>query len=647
MGFQGAETAALREQATAFQRCGREMLQHSSTLTSAVMSVTWVGPDADALRARWAEVDRLLTQAAEDVTARGRELAEHAQEQDAASSDGSGGGRSLGDRLGLPDLSSWFTTAAGPLSEAVGWARTLAEAVAPGGAGGPGSGNPLLAALDPGGSKGAGADQGIQDLINDLFGLEPVEKKVDKYDGDYDSPEDEFDATPGEGVRTLSSKLEGDHGSIETSVDEDGNRSGTVQISAPLVDEEGKAGPVEASYSLDVKTSGSFRENGDGTVTYTVTSELSEEAKAELAAKGVNFSGDVGVNSGSSRSTEYEVTVPEGTSIAEVLAITPHDPSSIPPGASVSFSSERATSGGADVGIGVVGDGLFSIGAQESNGEGTTTSVGRDSDGNLTVTTGPTSAMNSTVTARLGTDDLNLHIAQSDSRDGSTFETATFEDTASGRRAYQEALTNGKYPSNTGDGVLTTYVENQRTRTVDVAGGVTTGPASSELSSNMFTQQSITRTYPDGHQESAAQWLPHGDSSMTSVVRSDASGREPTYVVTLDTSGGSRAATSSYGLESPGDRTSILLTEDEASVVRDHARALKLVPDDAGTAEALSMVVQRSSDADAAISNLEGHNAIADSTGKSEPVGGDYRAPGRAFNPEHQSVRDGKLADRH
>lgn len=653
MEFLGADTEALRGQARVTRQCGRTLLERSSALSSTVGSVQWHGPDAEELRQRWSAVERQLRDAAETLGERARELAEHADEQDRASSGDDG--RSVWDRLGLPELPSMPTLVkdvAGPVSDLLGVARQLAGGVVPSL---PGGGNSLLAGLNLGG-RGLGG-RGLSDLsalsaalgdpsILDLVGgPKHTGPPATRYSGEYDNPEDEFDATPGEGTTSVTAKVESDRASVEYTEDSDGNKSGKVEISAPLADVDGKAGRSDVSYDLTVKSTGEYTENGDGTITYKVSSELSDEAKAELDAKIGKLPAGGSLSSGSSQSTEYEVTVPEGTSLAEALAINPFDPSSIPPGATVTFENSTTRTGGAEVHGGPLGSDVLSVGATESNGEGTSTSIGRDAEGDLSVTNGPTSAMNSTFTTRLGTEDLNVHLSQSDDRGESTFQTATFEDNAAGRRAYQEALSAGQFPADAGNGVVTSYTEHQSTRIVDVTGGVTTGPLTVDKTDNMFTHQSITRTYPDGHQESAEQYVPHGDRNATSVVRSESTDRAPSYVVTLDTPEGSDAFEKAYGVSPSGDRASVVLSESEARTIADHARGLRMVPDDASDAEAISSVLRRASDADAAVFDLESHNATVDETGRSEPIGGDYTAPGRGFDPERQTVRDGKVVD--
>lgn len=606
------------------------MLERSSTLTSMVLSVSWVGPDADALRERWTEVERQIRAAAESLSALAEELAEHASEQDQASEDD--GGATAGSWWESLGLFSPRSAAVGLGSRVSDWLGGLADAAGsllPDGLdlSGPGSGNPFLAALDPGDGPRS-----------------PQAKEP--YGGEYDNPEDEFDATPGEGGQKTTVTLEGENGAVELSEDSEGNKSGKIEVTAPLVDAEGSTKGGELSYDLDLTSSGEYEDNGDGTVTYTITSELSEEAKAAIEARFGSLPVTAGASSGESSSSEYQVTVPEGTSLAEAMAINPYDPSSIPAGASVTFANSEKSSAGAEVGIGTLDGGGLSLGAETSNGEGTSTTMSRDDDGNLTVTSGPTSALDRSLTARLGTPDLNAHLSQSDSRAETTFETATFEDSPAGRRAYQEALSSGEYPSNTGDGVAETYTEHHRTRTVDVSGGVTIGPGAPEKSDNMFTHESITRTYPDGHRESAEQYLPHGESSTNSVVRSESTGRSPSYVVTMDTSDGSDRVESSYGVTPSGDRASVVLSESEAAVIADHARGKRMVPEDASDAEVLSMLMMNNPSADDSVFDLESNYAVVDSTGRSEPIGGDYSAPGRGFDPERQMVRDGKIVDR-
>lgn len=90
--FQGAETDELRRAAEQFERAAQRMSLLARTLSDRSRSIFWTGEDAE----RWrSEGDRVFTALsgciAEQISARARDLATHAMEQDAASAAGERG----------------------------------------------------------------------------------------------------------------------------------------------------------------------------------------------------------------------------------------------------------------------------------------------------------------------------------------------------------------------------------------------------------------------------------------------------------------------------------------------------------------------------------------------------------------------------
>jgi hypothetical protein len=608
------------------------------------MSVAWVGPDAEELRRRWLEVDGRLRGAAEDLAARGAELVDHAEQQDAASA-GDGSGTALTDlwgQLGLGDPADLFDDAASRFSDWIGRARDLADAVSPGG---PGTGrNPFLAALAP----GDGAPSGLTPFLDAVRGQEDPGPTADRYSGDYDNPEDEFDVTPGEGGKETTRTVDVGGKSVEVSTDADGNRSTKIEISKTLVDAQAGGGPASVALEAEVSTSGEKKDNGDGTVTYTMSAELTAEAKAELNAKGGPVSLSAESSEGVGTSTEYAVTVPEGTPMDQVLGINPFDPSSIPAGTSVTFESSANRSSSDAVGAGVHGIDLVTVSGEHTSQDGHSTSVGRNGDDTLTVTTGPTDTMVGTGKVQLGPDGLNVFLGTRETGTSATFETATFTDDAAGHAAYQDALLRGRFPGDAGDGVVSTYAEHQESHVKDSVEGWKVGGASSESSQNWTRHDVITRTYPDGHQESAEQWLPMGDQSTNSVVKSSASDRPSTFAIQLDNSpeSGAHVTNSDYEKEygvAPGDRAGILLTEQEAYRIRDNVAGQGAVPENGSTGEILSTLMNDDRDSDAGVDDLKsGYNQ---NPGEGNGVDGTKPAPGTPYSPASQAVRDGKVVD--
>lgn len=639
MNFYGADTEGLRSRARSFENCGLTMLETTATLSSAVMSVAWVGPDADDLRQRWSELERRLRDVADRTTALGGELTEHAEEQDSASeADGGSSGSSFWDLFGMPDFTGLFDNAASRLSDWIGIAKDLSGAVAPGG---PAAGNPFLAALAP----GPGTDPGSMPFLDVLQQPQEPGPTTDRYSGDYDNPEDEFDVTPGEGGRETTRSLDIGGKSVEYTTDADGNHSTKVEFTKTLVDAKAGGGPASVSLEAEVSTSGEKKDNGDGTVTYTMSSELTAEARAELKAKGGPVSLSAESSEGAGASTEYSVTVPDGTPMDQVLGINPFDPSSIPPGTSVTFESSMNRTSSDSGGAGVLGIDLVTVSGEHTSEDGHSTSVGRNPDGTLTVTTGPTDAMVGTGKVQLGPNALNVFLGTRGTDTNATFETATFTDDASGRSAYQEALVRGRFPTDTGDGVVSTYAERQESHVKDSVEGWNAGPASSESVQNWTRHDVITRLYPDGHQESAEQWLPMGDQSTNSVVKSGASDRPSTFAIQLDSSSETGGLNTSeyekeYGIV-PGERAGILLSEKEAYTIRDNIAGDGANPDGRSTGETLSTIMNDNRDSNAGVDDLRaGYDQ--------NPHGGvdaTKPAPGTPYDPETQAIRDGKVVD--
>lgn len=459
-----------------------------------------------------------------------------------------------------------------------------------------------------------------------------------KYRGTYDNPEDEFSTTPGSGGTTRTLSLDGDGGSASVSRDHDGNLTTTMTSKTTLAKlggelERGHRG-AEVSAERTMSTSGAVKENQDGTITYTVESELSDSAKAELKAKyGASIEGSL-----NSKDT-YEVTVPRGTSPERALAINPYNPASIPRGAGVTYSASQGAEGG-----GSATAYLMTMEGSHAHSEGSSTGIMRNADGSLSVTTGPTKEVTDRMGARLGTEELNAHLFSTDVSKDTTFQTASFDDSPAGHEAYLQALNNGMFPTQAGDGVKETYVEHQSARTVDASAGVTAGPVAYDESDNMFTRQSVDRDYPDGHKEHAEQWVPQGDANPTSMVMSSSSDRPESYVLTSPTGDADRAG-DAYDAHAPhGSRTSIVLTQSEAEQTARGMHGWSQVPDDASTAESMSILLQSSRSSDDAINRLDTfHNAQIDEDGHASGFDSSAGPPGRLMDPDLEQVRDGKV----
>ncbi|WP_422115025.1 C2 family cysteine protease [Brachybacterium sp. UNK5269] len=85
MTYWGADTAGLVELARRFRDRSAELVATEATVHSAVVSASWVGPDADRVRALWDDCRRQLSLTADHLGATSEHLARQAAEQDGAS----------------------------------------------------------------------------------------------------------------------------------------------------------------------------------------------------------------------------------------------------------------------------------------------------------------------------------------------------------------------------------------------------------------------------------------------------------------------------------------------------------------------------------------------------------------------------------
>ncbi len=202
------------------------------------------------------------------------------------------------------------------------------------------------------------------------------------------------------------------------------------------------------------------------------------------------------------------------------------------------------------------------------------------------------------------------------------------------------------FPDDAGDGVVSTCTERHQSEVKDSKAGWELGSASSESTQNMTRHDSITRTYPDGHEEKAEQWLPMGDQSTNAVITSSATGRPSTYAVELDNSidTGAYEPNSAYERHygvTPGERAGIMLTEQEADQIRNNVAGGAGVPTNATTGEALSTIMNDNRTSDAGVDDLAaGYNRNPDGS-----VDATKLAPGERYSPASQAVRDGKIVD--
>lgn len=490
-------------------------MERSSVLSAAVMSVTWVGPDADELRRRWHEVDGFLRMAADDLAASSTELNEHADEQDQASR-GDSTDSSLWDRLGHPDISSLLESAGSRFSDLIGIARSLAQVVAPFGAE---MGNPFLAAVGPGRERSSSGGPAISDWIADTFG------------GDRAPSEDTpFTHKPGEDSTEESTTATGPDGdSVTQTTSEDSVKTEVTDVQrheVPLGGDSAKATlTTEKSDTYTVETL------SDGTKIYTFTERVTNSGEIGGDSKLM----DLAVGKGDSTSVTYSVTVPPDTKLADALGVSPYDPSSIKPGYEISIDTSDEQSTNVDAGVDLKRLPPLRFGGESTESTGTTTQISRGEDGKLSVKSGPTESQSDDSHAGVGSKDLNFSLTRSGDSSYATLEHAEFANTPAGDDAFRDAMRTGVLPDSDSSAITERYTETRRESTKEngwnLHAGNDNGSVDHGRSNTTFASERITREYQDGRKEWDEQILPQGPDTGDWARASGGTGKETDYRV--------------------------------------------------------------------------------------------------------------------
>lgn len=552
MPFQGADTDALRHQATAFTRSARTMDEQCSALTALVMSVSWQGADADQLRQRWTEVDRQLRSRAAEVDGLGAELTTHADEQDRASSTGTGAGGAgtagadglgLGLGLSLPDLSDWVGRGLGLTSDIVDVARAL-------GGHGNGLGNPLTAALHPGG--GGSSNPALPD-ISEIIGI---------FGG---SDNGGFTHEPGSDSRTSTVTIELPNGDTVAVSASDGATTHQLTEGQTVKIPIGNGGE-SVTLTAEMAESFTVAVNPDGTLTYTFDYDLSHETA--VSSENKLWGLEHGEGEGMSRS--HSVTVPAGTSVAEAMRINPYDPSSIPTGAEVAMETSQYDTSRTDLQVDARRTPPLLFGASSKDGEGTMTVVSRHEDGSLSVLAGPTSSLEKGGHVGVGTEDLNLRLTSNVTNSDAQLEYARFADSRAGNEAFSDAVRSGDLPQATSAPVVERYSESRDAGTISEGFAATAGRAGASSEENTYTAEHVVRTHPDGTRIWTEQVLPNGTDEGSSVRAYGGTGQETEYHVHIESDQHSTAAEQYYGRDGNGD-LDLVFGEDEVTRMRENS----------------------------------------------------------------------------
>ena len=474
------------------------MLEHGGRLSLLAASMPWEGHDADAFRESWSSLAHQIRDRHDELQRQGTELQRHADEQDLASSTDASGPPS--------DVHSSVLHAFGGL---VGAGLGHASKDATGGV-------PWSAA--------ASAITAVQPMLPDSgAGGSPAVPE----DHVYHSPRGDQTHSVGEENGETTVEVEDAQGNNDTfTVGDDGSVS--VGAKDSLLRREttfadGNKLTTETAQTYTLTT------NADGTMTYTF--EQSHSLSGE---------GEAGPVSGEAEivgTTTLEVTLPEGSTVADALAVDPHDPETMPPGGSV--TSEVTASGSGELGVsGTRGVWEYiTVGGGIEAETGHTTVYAKDEDGTLSIASGPREAFSSSMSAQIGTDDWHLRFETGTGNDTTQLEYVEFSADAAGADTYRDVSAGEGMPDRIDEVVTERYTETRSLEVGESNASVQLGPVRAESSSTDFAIERINREWPDGHEEFVEYAAPRLNHSGTYSEVVGGTGRETSYRVSLQDDG--------------------------------------------------------------------------------------------------------------
>jgi hypothetical protein len=469
-----------------------------------------VGPDADALRTRCEIVLRRGQELRSRLEALAQEMAEHAEEQDLTSE----------------ELSGAQAAVAGSLFGLLG------------GTPGIGLGAGIGAHLFGGSPTPVGIDSSM--LTGALHYSTPSHDgggatRPEHGTSDRKVPEDHVYSSP-QGEQTHSAGEDNGQTTV-TAEDAEGNKvtgtfgdDGSVSLAAKdsLLKTET---PLPGGGKITTETAQTYTltENADGTVTYAFDQSHSVKGKGEA--------GPVSGEAEAVGTTTLEVTLPKGSTLADALAVNPHDPDTIPPGGSV--TAEVSAAGSGELGVsGTKGVWEYiTVGGGVEAEVGHTTVYAKDENGAMSIASGPKEAFSSSLFSQIGTDDWHLRFENGSGSTTTELEYVEFSADAAGADAYRDVASGGGMPDRI-DGVVTDrYTETRNLDIGESSASAQLGKVGVERSSTDFAIEHISREWPDGHEEFVEYAAPRLNESGTFAEVVGGSGRETSYRVSLQDDG--------------------------------------------------------------------------------------------------------------
>ena len=501
MTFLGGDTESMREHSVLLRTRGVRLGTILAQAQGAGSAVDWVGPDADALRSRCAQVALRGRVLGERIEAMSQELTEHAQEQDRASEDLAGRlAGMLGGLGGLLGGGAGIGAGAGIGGRLLGGAPTLGGV----------DGSMLTDAA------------GVQTPRHD--GGEPGQVDHEPLDGEVTDPDENWS-------QTKSTTVAGGGDAVTGSTTENGDGTTTESVTLSDTQKVKVLGHGEVSMTLEGEVAVTH-DPAAGTVSFTISGTETGAFGAGVESGGTGANGEASV----AASGSYTVTLPEGSTIDDALAVDLSDPTTLPKGASIAVEDSLI---GSFTGNATVASPGVQVGATTTTsvGTGTVTSISHNEDGTYEMSQGEKDTSGTTAGVSIGIPKVaKLEVGTSSGSESATVEHAVFADSPAGVEAMRQAHATGTLPPDTSDAVLERYKDEHTARTNGVFAEGQIGDddtsVSHSQSSESVSYESVQRTHSDGHQQGIERVFQHGATEYTE--KRTETGEETLYVTATD-----------------------------------------------------------------------------------------------------------------
>lgn len=267
--------------------------------------------------------------------------------------------------------------------------------------------------------------------------------------------------------------------------------SGSAKLNGEVKGPKGISVSIEASAQASVKSN---VESKDGYTTYTVTADASVTVGGKVDAGVVGF----GANHTEGVTSTYEVRMSDEDyrrmEAGEIPEPSPYDPDTMPAGSSIIMKSSDYTENGFSASYKKI-----QLDSKVKESEGVSTVIEKGEGNELTVTSGPTEAIENSWKLGLSLGPASVHVGNTTELEGFTLHTATFDlDSDEGVGAYGEFLVTGDMPKDNGPGITDAAKIEKIDYSSTSSAGFDLGPfgGSVEIGSSSLNQ--VSTTLPDG-----------------------------------------------------------------------------------------------------------------------------------------------------